>query len=472
MKKIYTTLFAFGTLLGAQAQNGHIVNGDFENWISTDLFDNANEWQTANQEYPGEALVTKSTDAMDGSFSAKLENKLIDGDTAFSYIYMGGEGGGDPMSNGFAYTDQIDSITGYWNFECQPTDSITVLVVQFAMGQPIPFIQTLSGSSNGWERFAFKLNLPLGTQDSMSVAFATGSPFEEYAVPGTWMQVDDVTFVGASGAATDIPNHSFEDWTTITNEECDYFHSYNLYTAPLGVATVEKTTDAYSGMYAMAIETKEVEMWQDTLQGVMANGAIDMIFGGPMGLLPAQTYFGQPTSLDGYYKYAGAMSDDSAQVMVTFYNGGSFLGGNNLWLGDAASYTPFSVALNIPSQPDSVTFVFMSGQEVGSRLVIDSIDFVGGNLSISENKMGLKDVSVYPVPASNEVTVEFELLFDSEVRYAIYDVTGKVVAQTRMNGSYPGAKRDVIDIAHLENGNYILQVETSKGNVAKHITKF
>lgn len=68
-------------------------------------------------------------------------------------------------------------------------------------------------------------------------------------------------------------------------------------------------------------------------------------------------------------------------------------------------------------------------------------------------------LTVYPVPASNEITLSLEGGIDV-TRYSITDLTGKVVVQGVLDRS---AEQNTISVLLLASGTYILQVATEDG---------
>ncbi|WP_223606502.1 T9SS type A sorting domain-containing protein [Chryseobacterium sp. OSA05B] len=71
--------------------------------------------------------------------------------------------------------------------------------------------------------------------------------------------------------------------------------------------------------------------------------------------------------------------------------------------------------------------------------------------------------TLYPNPAGNTVTIQNRKYGNDAFNFKIYDLSGKI-AQT---GS--SKFNDRIDVQHLEKGNYIIQIETKKGD--KHSVK-
>lgn len=83
-----------------------------------------------------------------------------------------------------------------------------------------------------------------------------------------------------------------------------------------------------------------------------------------------------------------------------------------------------------------------------------------GATAVKENTI-LKNLSVYPNPVDNELTVEMELTREEKVTYVITDALGKVIAKDELTSS-----RTIINTTTLDRGIYFLSL-TSGDQVLK-----
>ena len=90
--------------------------------------------------------------------------------------------------------------------------------------------------------------------------------------------------------------------------------------------------------------------------------------------------------------------------------------------------------------------------------VIDGV-LVPGTTNTSE--LAFETIQVFPNPASDLITVQFDQNLDNS-RYAILDITGKIVAQDALNAS-------TIDVSGLIQGVYTFVITSDQGN---YISKF
>jgi PKD repeat protein len=102
-----------------------------------------------------------------------------------------------------------------------------------------------------------------------------------------------------------------------------------------------------------------------------------------------------------------------------------------------------------------------SVQRISSAFLMSKIQVMPqGPTAVKENTV-LKNLSVYPNPIENELTVEVELTRDEKISYVITDALGKVVAKNELTSA-----KTVINTATLDRGMYFLSV-TSNDQVLK-----
>ncbi|HEX7412906.1 MAG TPA: T9SS type A sorting domain-containing protein [Bacteroidia bacterium] len=197
--------------------------------------------------------------------------------------------------------------------------------------------------------------------------------------------------INAFAQSNAIPNGGFENWTSST---CDNPQYYPFTTNPQAFQSgapfnVVKSTDAYHGSFAIQITT-EISATHDTIQGGFFNINPDNGKGQGSGQYPAWhggfAYNQKPTGIRGYYKSAIA-SPDTGRIIIMFKHSGVDTAMYFFPLyGTHSTYTLFSFTFNppLPSTPDTVIFAIMSSDPMnksidrnGSMLKIDSLSFTG-----------------------------------------------------------------------------------------------
>ena len=189
-------------------------------------------------------------------------------------------------------------------------------------------------------------------------------------------------FFGLTVKAQNIQNSGFENWANVQYfEDPDGFTTTNFvsYFAD-GVANATKTTDAYSGSFALRLETL------DTDEGPIAGAAFIGLLGNNA-IIGGIPYTERPDSLTGYVKYNVA-GIDTAYVAVLFKKFGAPLGICFVQLtGSQNDYQYFSQPINwlIPIiSPDTVAIGIISSTLFGipvpgSTITVDNLQFVGAN---------------------------------------------------------------------------------------------
>lgn len=71
------------------------------------------------------------------------------------------------------------------------------------------------------------------------------------------------------------------------------------------------------------------------------------------------------------------------------------------------------------------------------------------------------EMKVYPVPATSQVFVEFDMENKQDVNVYLTDMSGKIVYMTQDNAY--GAYKKQIDVSNMPAGNYILSVNGALG---------
>ncbi len=114
----------------------------------------------------------------------------------------------------------------------------------------------------------------------------------------------------------------------------------------------------------------------------------------------------------------------------------------------------------LPQQPDGLAPVFAA--EAQYNLDISGIEDI-----ISQNGGG---VSIYPNPATNNITVNFEVIQSSEVSIEVIDFTGRTVG-TIINRQLPkGNHQSTWNTSNLPNGIYFIRVSSpGAGAISKKI---
>lgn len=89
------------------------------------------------------------------------------------------------------------------------------------------------------------------------------------------------------------------------------------------------------------------------------------------------------------------------------------------------------------------------------------------NLS-SRNAMSEKDVSIYPVPAIDNVFFRLNTISGNSTRITLINIIGQIVFEENFNNSEALIK---IDISNLKHGIYLAEIRTAGGTITKRLIK-
>ncbi len=182
-------------------------------------------------------------------------------------------------------------------------------------------------------------------------------------------------------ANAQIPNSSFETWTSTPYNDLDNWQSGNQQAIRhMGVVPVSKV----SGHTGFGVRMQTMIAGGDTAQAYIANG--DPMSGD--GGIPCTQ---QPTAITGYYRY-NLPGNDSAIIILLFKHNGSIISSNIFKIkgsGIQNTFAAFSFPISLSSTPDSVIIAAASsnliddiGVENGSFLELDGLILAGTSVTI------------------------------------------------------------------------------------------
>jgi len=429
----------------------YIPNGGFENWSNDTIGEDLDEWTTTNSTWFGTDCVTRSTDCVCGNYSVKMETKLMGQDTIFGFV-LHGDAGEEGPAGGIPYTDQVNTINGWYKYDIMPDDTAIILVQLKSGGDTLSEdLISITGTQDTWTEFMFSINAGLETPDTVFVGFVSSNALEDIAVPGSWLMVDSVYFTTPSGDATPLPNNDFENWHDITMEDVDDWNTMNPLTAGWDIYTVRKTTDCHSGTYAAEMETYATD--EDTVDAIMTLGTFD-----EYGIHGGVPFTDIPEYMEGYYKYYPS-GTDTARIIYIFTNGGEYLP-NGMYgveiTAEVDSFVYFQAPVLITSAPDTVNIVVFSGNNPGSLLILDDLEFTyPSNISQQES---LSNLNIYPNPATDKLFVSYYLDNAADVTSSVTDIQGREVINKLYGSKAKGNNFITLDISSLSSGLYIYRL--------------
>ncbi len=423
-----------------------IQNGGFETWEDVFLYESPDDWRTTHTEVPGTDAVAKNTDAQDGSYSVHLKTVAISGETRFGYVLKGDAD--DDDYTGKPYSGTISGIQGYYKSDIMEGDSALILVAGSYQGEDYEAeMFYLHGEETDWTAFSFTFAQSMQV-DSVTIGIASSDAINESAVEGSWIRVDNISFVGSN--APPIGNHSFEVWNDVNYDKPDGW-SITQYGAGV-VESVVKSTNSHNGTYAVELVTLASDLISgDTVSGILTNGTIhdmDSLFfsgGVPFTL--------EPDTFMGFYS-----TTDTINGLIRFWNNSTEVSHEYIQLFPAGnSYQAFALPLNLTGTPDSMLIYFFGGNELGSSLLLDDLTLVGGNVGILELDI-VNNFKTYPNPSAEVLYFTYSINKYSSVQIAIYDILGRSVFNGQEQEMKPGIHTGELNIADLNTGTYLFNL--------------
>jgi hypothetical protein len=270
-------------------------------------------------------------------------------------------------------------------------------------------------------------------------------------------------------AFSQIPNGSFEDWTSFgTYEEPVFWSSYNSMTAEYGVTTCEKGSPGNPGNYYLKLTSKDV-MGLAVLPGYAICGTLDYenetISGFP--------FTGRPANLTGKWQHM-IFGNSQGMVVVQLTKWDESTQSQVLiasleytLTGMAMSWSDFSLPLTYLDSrtPDTCLIGFISGGEettANDYLYVDNLSFSGNVESISESSVN--NMQVYPNPAKNQITIECSNEIDQNGTITIVNLIGKTVHSEPFISN-----KQTLNIENLNNGIYFVTIKTKEGTTTQKV---
>jgi hypothetical protein len=446
-----------------------IPNGGFENWYPEEYFEEPDTFLTSNFRIwftAGTTNVSKTTDSHSGTFAAKLETVAANDEIIAGFIIIGNasEGG---ITGGVPFTERPDSLTGYIKYSNDTTEAAMVLCWFKKEGE---FIGTAGSNFVGIEenyvRFAIGIEWSSPDLPDSMVFLASSSDMGGAAQPGAIFYVDGLGFTGTT---VPFPNGDLEDWHMVSTEEPEDWNTFNAFGFFFGSLSAFKSTDSYAGIYAL--ELHNIQMPGDQIMGIVTNGYLGDF--GPTGGMHVD---GNPMLLSGYYKYFPDGPDTAMAGGWSYYydpigDSTVLLEQMMTKLPSTEDYTYFEVPFQYNGWPpvDTLNITFAAGNitsdssyvGLNSVLYIDSLNLEYYPVSTGPDLNKETKCIIYPNPAQDYIRIESS----SAIKFMeIINAQGKTVFSAR-----PFKKQYFVDIHHLQDGIYIVEIETGDSDIFEKI---
>ena len=288
-----------------------------------------------------------------------------------------------------------------------------------------------------------------------------------------------ISLLSTVPALAQIPNGSFEDWTTLdTYVYPDHWLNSNSFTAVyFGITTCEEGTPGAAGNAYARITSKGVSD-QGVMSGYLITRAMPVAGENVEAGFP---FTDRPDALHGQWQY-GIQPTDSGYVgvAVSKWNPATqvhdIIGEGTLFIpeGTVSTWESFSVPLTYssPLTPDTALIMFFSSISMiddgtatgveGSFMLIDDLQFSGGgSMGFAETNLRT-ELTIAPSPARDELQVRTTLW--------IADITVTDMAGRQVMEHHANAPQAVLGIGTLQPGTYLLTAHMADGQ--RMVSKF
>ena len=143
-----------------------------------------------------------------------------------------------------------------------------------------------------------------------------------------------------------------------------------------------------------------------------------------------------------------------------------------------ASTTSFTPAASTDWRNETVSLASYSGQSnvlvrfkgtsaYGNNLYVDNIN-VSAAAGVEENNL-VNNVTVYPNPASNNASVDFNLTSDNNVSIVLVNTVGQLIMSENLGNMNTGIHTYQMDASSLSNGLYFLNITVGNNTITKKV---
>lgn len=470
MKKLLL-LFGSAIFTITSISQATIANQSFENWEDIVVHDSLEYWATSTDQYQEQGVldINNSYQITPGYLSPTAihletvlwyDNGIGMNDTIFGFAVNDNADNGNFV--GFPYSDTVNYFSCWYKSGIVAGDQ-GIILIELSKNDIVYSTTTfpIVGNQPAWTLLVVPLvGGAAQAPDSVFIGLVSSEPFTPgVAEPGSWLEIDEMEFTYFGGTVTPapIPNNSFENWIAETISQPQDWFSFDpiMYNTTGQLYVTESSTAAHLTSSAQIETTFENIMFN--IPSLLSNGYFIV---GDDSLIGGSPFTAQPAQFTGEFQYSPVFND-TAWVYVDFWNAtsGLHVQGVDTMLTSAA-WSTFTIDLTFTEAPDSVLVAFFSGDNIGSTLLVDHLQFLGGDVSVDANKMNQSNLILFPNPANSSTTI----FYQQADLINVLDLSGKLLTQY---SNLIGNKLE-LNTEEFENGVYIIQlinngkVETEK----------
>jgi len=255
----------------------------------------------------------------------------------------------------------------------------------------------------------------------------------------------------------------------------DNWGTLNEKTAPSGVFTATKASPGMPGNYFLKLTSKN-SGGKGVTNGIAVSGKLDTSTLKPISGFP---YTQRPAVFTGKWQYM-PFSSSIGQVSATLTKWNSSSGKRDTiavagqpLAGMIMSWSVFSLNFiyQNPGVPDTCIIYLAASGAVpfqNDYLWVDSLALSGSAAGIYSPENFTKELNVFPIPAKENLSIDFSLYKPMHIKLKLVDATGKIVWEDEP-GIITGHYQNNVAMARFAKGIYILNILSENQSEIKKV---
>jgi len=283
-----------------------------------------------------------------------------------------------------------------------------------------------------------------------------------------------------TAAFAQIPNNSFENWTTVGSySDPNSWSTLNATTNPLSIYTCTKGTGGASGGGSAYLKLISKTVLTAVVPAVATTGTINTtsytVNGG-------FAYATRPQKLTGSWQYMAYGGDQGfISVVLSKWNTttnkrDTVAVAYNALPGMAMSWATFNISLIYlnGNNPDTAQIILSASGANGispvnnSYLYVDNMSFIGSVVGIENANHNISQFNLFPNPATDLINVNISFAKPSDLKIQLVDFTGKLVKEINA-GQVKNNFKTCISTSELAKGIYFLKVISGTSTEIKKV---
>jgi hypothetical protein len=128
-----------------------------------------------------------------------------------------------------------------------------------------------------------------------------------------------------------------------------------------------------------------------------------------------------------------------------------------------------SINLAAYATASNAMFKFVNITDYENNLYLDEIR-INNTLGINGQEKGVLSLTLFPNPASDQLTVNYELTLSSPVSFTLYDLQGRAMTTASEGEKSAGKHISNFDLKNYPEGNYLLHISAGELSATRRFT--